>query len=79
MVFCYYAYTVISWEYFDTQPSLKPRFHIIVTIVWITLNGSSDLSDPSDFGDPSDPSDLKPGFHKALSVFSSLSGCVSCL
>ena len=27
---------------------VKPGFHIIVTIVWIPVNDSSDLSDPKD-------------------------------
>ena len=42
--------------------TVKPGFHIIVTIVWITVNDSSDPSDPSDLmetrtNDPSDPCD----------------------
>ena len=34
--------SLLSFNFF------KPGFHIIVTIVWIAVNDSSDLSDPSD-------------------------------
>ena len=39
----------------------KPGFHIIVTIVWITLNDSSDHSNPRDLLETrtNDPNDRK--------------------